>query len=113
MGSRGSGIGFPSPHGTKPRAAKKTGPVSSSNKKWGSPAAFAVVPISWSCGHAVFVRFSGCSSSPEHLLFKPLKTSWEARRRTWARGNHGGGSGDCSRGLRMRLFDGLFKSLKR
>ncbi|KAG0706442.1 hypothetical protein GWK47_024331 [Chionoecetes opilio] len=28
--------------------------------------------------HAVFVRVLGCSSSPEHLLFKRFQTSWES-----------------------------------
>ncbi|KAG0710906.1 hypothetical protein GWK47_021813 [Chionoecetes opilio] len=60
----------------------ETGPVSSSEQKMGktcciSPVVYHILEL---VVHAVFVRVLGCSSSPEHLLFKRFQTSWEGHR---------------------------------
>ncbi|KAG0713776.1 hypothetical protein GWK47_015469 [Chionoecetes opilio] len=80
MGSRGSGSrDVLRHHGIQHRPAE-TGPVSSSNRKWGKTCCISpVVTISWSWWYMRCSSvFLGCSSSPEHLLFKRFQTSWES-----------------------------------
>ncbi|KAG0727267.1 hypothetical protein GWK47_004037 [Chionoecetes opilio] len=98
-----------------PTPAAETGPVSSSNRKWERPAAFLPVVnhILELVVHAVFVRVLGCSSSPEHLLFKRFQNPMGSIDR------EGFGTGIMVEEVatvleesRMRLFDGLFKSFK-
>ncbi|KAG0712582.1 hypothetical protein GWK47_002051 [Chionoecetes opilio] len=78
MGSRGSGSRDVLRHHGIQHRPQKTGPVSSSNRKWGKTRCISpVVTISWSwwymrCSSVFF----GGSSSPEHLLFKRFQTSW-------------------------------------
>ncbi|KAG0726272.1 hypothetical protein GWK47_036956 [Chionoecetes opilio] len=98
MGSRGSGSrGVLRHHGIQHRPQKR-GLLSSSNRKWGKPAAFLPVVTIRAGVHAVVRPCSWVFSSPA-LLFKRFQTSWESiDRGTSARESWWKGSGDCSRG---------------
>ncbi|KAG0714811.1 hypothetical protein GWK47_013401 [Chionoecetes opilio] len=98
-GSRGSGSRDVLRHHGIQHRPQKRGLCPHRTENGERPAAFRLssTPILELVVHAVFVRVLGCSSSPEHLLFKRFQTSWESIDRKGLRhGNHGGGSGDCS-----------------
>ncbi|KAG0719180.1 hypothetical protein GWK47_051033 [Chionoecetes opilio] len=79
MGSRGSGSRDVLRHHGIQHRPQKRGLCPHRTEMGKRPAAFRLSShILELVVHAVFVRVLGCSSSPEHLLFKRFQTSWES-----------------------------------
>ncbi|KAG0725682.1 hypothetical protein GWK47_038130 [Chionoecetes opilio] len=106
-------VGSPSGTTASNTRAPETGPVSSRTENGERPAAFCLSsPYPGVVVHAVFVfPVLGCSSSPEHLLFKRFQTSWESiDREDFGTGIMVEEVADCSRGP-PRLDLELIKAL--